>query len=289
MITDRNKKLRTETIVASIFAFRMGFSKAALSFPRKEIDGTGPDACLKAGARSIVLELTAADPEASGALPPNRHGSDIYTGGLRAAQDRLVAKFYELPMSQRPLSVNVWFRKESGKLWLPRSPEVDSFLRDLSQLSFENLDRCLVSQGPIEFRKFASSLLTKYCDRIGLEPPPTEHFGGLISVPQLSAVWVLAPDIDAIVQLKAAKSSGADWLVVFQWDAPGAIPPDDALPKIRESCFERVFLLDPAIGGRLLEWRRCQSGWLAPSELCASYGEREFVTCFLANRGLPGL
>lgn len=289
----RLEKLRTETIVAAIFARRMGLSRDCLHLPRLGPDEAGPDAILKLGTPDVVVELTMADPEGSGTLPPHRRGTDILTGGLRAAYQRLLREFNALAV--KPLGAAIEFLTvgDAKVIHLPKAHHTSMFVGELSEFAFRLTAR------PDEFRRSPHrareaikvynfdgfSTLKEHCYSVEFWLPPKGHSGWLSSI-QFEALWSVYADIDFIVQSKAQKSH-ADWLVVFEWCAPGALPPNDMLQPIRPSVFKRVFMLDPAMPGRLLEW--VGTGWEVP-EAFEDYnysGEIDYVDCFLEKRSIP--
>jgi len=291
---DRSEKLRIETIAAAIFASRLGLAPSQLSFPRKETDGDGPDALVAVGGRTLILELTMADPESSGTLPESQKGTDILTGGLRAAYRHLSTRFEDQDVLDRPFDVEIRFNVmgPERRIELPKAREVPTFLAELRTLSNvltsdrsrfrHSLHKSRPSMEVNAFRDY--QCLQRYCRNIRFTDAYPGHPGRLSSF-QMHTLWPIDADIAGIVRRKSAKTTLAHWLVIFEWGAPGAIPNTDDLPALQSSKFERIFVLEPAIPGRFLEWMEAR--W-EPIRYTWDF-ERRDVNLALRDRGLPTL
>jgi hypothetical protein len=95
----------------------------------------------------------------------------------------------------------------------------------------------------------------------------------------LNAVWGFDADIGAILRKKAVKPNRADWVIVFEWDVPGALPDHQDLPTLDLLPFERIFVLHPASPRWILEWLAADKRWGRPTEYrnVAQSEEEEFV------------
>lgn len=268
----------------------MGFAPSDIEVARFHADSQRPDAVLARDGLRKTLELTMADPVGSGALPVEQSRDSILNGGVRGAHDRLIRTFFARPAERRPLSVDVRFRELSDEggarsVILPRASEIDRFVDELAQLSF---DVVAGAHGPrrsswrsrdgLRLHDLSDyPLLSAYCRSVEVSEAPPRH-PGMIST-SLNAVWSFDADIRTILQRKALKSHRADWVIVFEWDVPGALPDHEDLPDLEPMPFERIFVLHPASPRWILEWCPSEKRWAQPIEYrnVAQRDEEDFV------------
>ncbi len=270
------EKVRRELIVTSLFACRMGFDPSDVEVGGLHADSERPDAVLARGTFRRTLELTMADPVGSGAVPAELSKDSILNGGIRGAHDRLNRAFFARPAAQRPLSLDVWFRESADEqgnrcVSLPRGEEIDRFVDELVQLSS---DIAVGTRGPLQPGRRRNGrriydladypLLFAHCRSVEVSAAPAGHPGMIAT--SLNSVWAVDADICAILRKKARKPRRADWVIVFEWDVPGALPDHEDLPPIDPMPFERIFVLHPASPRWIFEWSHADKLWGRPIE-----------------------
>lgn len=269
------EKVRRELTVTAIFAARMGCSADQILVEGGHVDGKRPDGVLSIDGSRKVLELTMADPEGSGAVPEERRSDSIVNGGIRSAHHRLRKEFHALPSKDRPFEVNIRFRESmigsATAIELPRNHQVALFVQELVSLlalasssEFEILHQRKSRRSMIIRDLSQFSLLHRFARAIELTEPPAGHPGLFSS--NLDALWSIDADLQAVISAKQAKPIRGDWLIIYEWDVPGALPDDDELPALEGCGFERIFLLNPSSPVRLVEWNSCERRWRVPDE-----------------------